>query len=94
MKPDNNAPWIPPKWEDHEAVAIDAVCKGEATPEQQRYAMDFIVNKLCGTYDMPYHSGSADDTAFACGRMFVGQQIVALPKKYQIIKNARRKQND
>jgi hypothetical protein len=43
---------------------------------QQRRALKWIVEKAAGAYDQPYRPGAPDETAFACGRMFVGQQIV------------------
>lgn len=70
-----------PKWELADASAIKAVGAGTATPEQQKRAIDVIVRDLARTFDMPYRddkTGGERDTAFACGRMFVGQEIVKL----------------
>lgn len=68
------------KWEDADVSAIQAVVAGNANPEQQKMAINFIVNKVCLTYDMPYRPDSSRDTDFLLGRMFVGQQIVKLMK--------------
>lgn len=79
IKPQNQ-PWIPPAWEPADASALQAMLRGEATPDQQRRALDWIITKACATYDMPYRPDSARDTDFSLGRMFVGQQIVKLTK--------------
>lgn len=57
------------------AVALQALQRGEATPEQQKRALDAIINNFCLTYDLPYRRDH-HETDFMCGRMFVGQQIV------------------
>lgn len=72
--------WHPPKWDIPDAAAIQALARGEATPDQQRRALEWIVNQACGTYEMQYRPGSARDTDFSLGRQFVGQQIVTMTK--------------
>lgn len=70
-----------PEWELADASAIKACFAGTATAEQQIRVMDVIVRDLCRVYDMPYRpdkEGGDRDTAFACGRMFVGQEILKL----------------
>ncbi|MGH8266650.1 MAG: hypothetical protein ACRETS_04970, partial [Steroidobacteraceae bacterium] len=42
----------------------------------QRRAMRFIVEQLCGTYDLSYRSEKPLDTAFAEGKRMVGLSIV------------------
>jgi hypothetical protein len=68
-------PWKPPEWEPEDAHAIQAVMYGRASEEQQKRAMAFIVNQICGTYDLSYRSASDRDTAFAEGKRFVGLQL-------------------
>lgn len=92
MKKSDASPWKPPKWELADAHAIQAVIHGEATKEQQIRAMKYIVDTLCGTYEFHYF-GNEGDTAFALGKAFVGQQIVALPAKLKIVNQTRRKEN-
>jgi len=77
---DRHAPYIPPKWETHEAVAIQALYEGRAEPEQQKQALDMLINKLCATYDLSFRPDSDRDTAFAEGRRFVGLELVKLLK--------------
>jgi hypothetical protein len=82
-KVDAPSPLIPYRWKIHEAKAIQQVCKGKASPEEQVLAMKVIVEGICGTYDEPYRPGVDDqgrDTAFACGKANVGRQIVKLSK--------------
>lgn len=79
----DNSPWLPPHYELADAGAIQALHRGEATPEQQQRALKWIIEHACKTYDMPYRPGGDDgrrDTDFALGRQFVGQQIVKLLK--------------
>lgn len=70
--------FIPPSYTPREAYAVRATAKGEATDEQQRLAMDWIIKKACATYDWPWRPGDQFETSVACGRQFVGQQIVKM----------------
>lgn len=68
----------PPPFDKQDMEAIQALAAGTANEGQQKRALDWIVYYAAGTYDMPYRSERSYDTAFACGRMFVGQRIAAL----------------
>jgi hypothetical protein len=74
---EDHAPWKPPKWDEADAGALQALAKGEADEIAQKRALDFFINRLCGTYDMHYRPGTEGqrDTDFALGRAFPGQQI-------------------
>ena len=72
--------WYPPDWELADASAIQALERGEATPEQQKRALKWIVETASSTYDLSYRPESERDTAFAEGRRFVGLNIVKLLK--------------
>lgn len=76
MKHDNNQPlaYLPALWDVADAVAIQALAAGTATPEQQRRALDWIVLRASNTDDFEYRSDTRDH-AFASGRRFVGLQI-------------------
>lgn len=57
--------------------------RGGASEDQQKRALDWIINVGAGTYDMSYRPGGEEgnrDTVFAEGRRFVGSQIVKLSK--------------
>lgn len=68
----------PTPCDDAEHEALRALQAGNATADQQRRALVWIVDKLAGVNDLPFRPGAdgARDTDFACGKMFVGQQIV------------------
>jgi hypothetical protein len=71
-------PWHPAPYDDQDTMAIKALASGVATAGQQKIALDWIIYKLCGTYDQPYRPGEGGDrdTVFACAKQFVGQQII------------------
>lgn len=73
-------PWLPSSWEIPDAAAIQALQRGDASSEQQRHALTFIVNTLAATYDVSFRTGVDGDrvTAFAEGKRWVGLQIVKL----------------
>lgn len=73
-------PWKPAHWENADAGAIQALMRGEAEPHQQQRALTYIIEKLCGTYDMSYRPSGDRDTCFAEGKRFVGNRIVFLTK--------------
>jgi len=73
-------PWHPADWDVADAGAIQALTRGEASPEQQRRALDWIVNRAAMTYDEPFIPGKADVSDYLAGRMSVGRQIVKLTK--------------
>lgn len=68
------APYIPAKWEVPDAAAIQALARGEATPEQQKRALDWVILAACNTDDVEYRTDGRDH-AFASGRRFVGLQL-------------------
>lgn len=81
-KPGTNAgpvappvPWQSARHTKIEVCAVQAVANGNATPDQQRQAMAWIINEACRTYDLAYRT-DPHDHAFCTGRMFAGQQIV------------------
>lgn len=75
MRKLDDAPWKPFEWTPADVAAIQALQRGEATPDQQKRALDYIIHSA-GTYDLSYRPSSDRDTAFAEGKRFVGLQIV------------------
>jgi len=71
-------PWQPSDWDVADAAALQALQRGDATQDQQQRALRFVIESLCGTYDMAYRPASPRDTDFALGKAFVGQQMVKL----------------
>ena len=58
-----------------EAEALQRVYAGEATPAQQKAALDFILFGICRMRDLSYRPDSDRNTAFAEGKRFVGLEI-------------------
>lgn len=71
--------FLPPKYDLADVAALQAVMAGEATEDQQRRAMTWIIYEACGTYEFDYRTEPRDH-AFASGRRFVGLQIVKMLK--------------
>lgn len=79
-KPRDQA-WKPADYDLPDIAAVKAVAAGEATPDQQRRALDWIIKTAAATYDEPFRSdadGGERETNFALGRAFVGRQVVKL----------------
>lgn len=80
---EDHAPWKPTPYEPADASAMQALVRGDCPPHLQQRAINYIINGLCGTYDMQYRPGGTEagrDTDFALGKAWVGQQIVRLLK--------------
>ncbi len=78
-----NAPWLPLAPYKHEGAALQALDRGEATPEQQLCAMDYILYTISDRNGMSYRPGGVEgarDSDFAEGRRFVGNTIVNILK--------------
>lgn len=71
-------PWHPADWDKPDAIAMQALQRGEATPDQQIRALKWIVNAAAMTYDETFVAGQQDVSAFLAGRRSVGTQIVKL----------------
>jgi hypothetical protein len=71
-------PWHPAPYDEAVTGALKALQSGTANAAQQQRALKWIIEPLCGTYDLSYRPGEDGerDTAFAEGKRFVGQQIV------------------
>lgn len=75
-----NAPVPIPKFEDADAYAIQALERGQASPEQQKRALRWIIDCACLTYDFCDKPDSDRLAAIFDGRRFAGLQIVKLIK--------------
>lgn len=74
--------WLP-ELDNEERNAIKAVWAGEASPGQQRMAMNVIVDKVSMADRLAYQVGSFDMTAFLNGRSWVGKAIRRILKSEQ-----------
>lgn len=68
---------MPAAWENADVSALQALQRGDATPEQQQRALKWLIEQGAGTYEFAFYDTDRA-TAFALGRAFVGQQIVKL----------------
>lgn len=76
-------------WDYPDAAALQALALGEASPEQQRRALDWIIKSAAGTYQTSFIPGAPDASAFSEGRRFVGLQLVKLLSlNLAVIRNA------
>lgn len=69
-------PYHPFKYTVEDVAAVQAVALGNASEGQQKRAIKWIIDQS-GTHDLPYRPDERD-TAFACGMMHVGKQIIRL----------------
>ncbi len=64
-----------------DAAALQAMKRGEATPDQQVRAMEFILGPVCERNGMSFRPGGLEgdrETAFAEGKRFAANQIVKI----------------
>lgn len=72
--------WHPPSYDKADVRAIQAIAQGNASEQEQRRALDWIVNTAAATYDEPFRPGKPDAVAYMLGRRSVGLAIVKLLK--------------
>lgn len=79
-KPKLFEPWAPPVVDLRDVAAIKALQRGDASAEQQRHALKFIVEKLCATYELSFcpSEDGRRATDFAEGKRRVGLLLVGL----------------
>ena len=70
-------PHIPPPYTLADASAMQALEQGNASSEQQKRALKWLIETCSGTYEFNFYTTDRD-TSFALGRTFVGQQTVKL----------------
>lgn len=66
------------QWPGPIVAALKAMGRGEARPDQQITALNFIIEGLCGTYDLPWRpddKGGERESSLAAGKMLVGLQL-------------------
>ena len=61
-----------------DAYAIQALAKGEATPDQQKRAFKCIVQEIARTYEMTFNPESERVSNFNEGSRHVGRAIVGI----------------
>lgn len=80
--PKPSGPWLPVKYDKADVSALQALRRGEADPDQQIRALEYILETISDRNGMSWRPGpdGARETDFAEGRRFVGNQIVKLTK--------------
>ena len=71
--------WLPIPVDEFAAGCLQALERGDATDDQQREALKWIVNVACQTYEPSYCPGGEEgrrDTDHHEGRRWVGLQII------------------
>lgn len=78
--PDQLRPWFPVNWSENvpAVYALKALSEGKADEGQQKMALDYIVHVVAKRYEIPYFPDSPTDSAFASGKLYVGEQILKL----------------
>lgn len=71
-------PFAPAFYSESDVAAIKATARGEATPEQQRLAIRWIIEGAAKTYDEVFVPGQPDLSDYLAGRRNVGLQVVKL----------------
>lgn len=79
LAPLEDAPGGIPYHDIADVAAMQALARGEATPDQQKRALDWIIILAAQTYRSQYRQNDRDH-AFVAGRAFVGQTIVGVLK--------------
>ncbi len=95
--------WHPPDYDKQDIRAIQSIAAWAAaepdehgvvlaeppTSQDCKHALDWLINKACGTYDEPFRPNDTDAVFYMLGRRSVGLAIVKLMKlKPEIFKEA------
>lgn len=74
------SPLEPAKFEDIIVYGLHALADGDATQQQQKKVLEWIINSASRAFGPGFYQPSDRDTAFALGRAFVGEQILGILK--------------
>jgi hypothetical protein len=75
-KPPPGAAYAPPAYEPADIGAMKALAAGVANDFQQKRVLHWLIETVCGTYDLSFRPQSERETCFAEGRRFVGLTMV------------------
>ena len=67
-------------WDEPTVLAVQALARGAAEPDQQIRALQWIVEVAGATYQTSFVPESERQTSFMEGRRYVGAQLVKLTK--------------
>lgn len=74
------AAWLPDGFEIRGAYDVQAMANGNASPEQQKAALRFIVENLSGAYGLTFDAKSERQDCYNQGRRHVGLSIIQITK--------------
>ena len=82
MATKHQRPWTPVEAGGFEAGCIQALSRGDASPDQQMRGLKWIIEVVCGTYDASYRPGDDGrrDTDFAEGKRYCGNTLVKMTR--------------
>jgi hypothetical protein len=66
-----------PDYTEAEVQAVRALVRGAASAHQQKLAIDFIVDAVCCTHDVPYRP-TERATCLQLGKVLVGRHLIWL----------------
>jgi hypothetical protein len=70
----------PPEYDLVTVSAFQALARGDADARMQRIALDWLIEKAAGTYDLSFSPDGDRATSFHEGRRFVGLQVIKMTK--------------
>lgn len=73
-------PWATARYELADVAAVQALNRGEATPDQQRRALEWVVERAAQVGDDAFVPGHPETTQYLIGRQSVGKQVIKLLK--------------
>jgi len=66
-----------PQYSESDVQALRAMARGQATPDQQRAGLNYIIYTVCQTYDILWRSDPSQKD-LAMGQALAGQHLVWL----------------
>ena len=76
VKPKRREIWHPVQFNQRAAYAAQALVRGEATEDQQKFFVDWLIRDACQTYEEPFDPESERVTDYVLGRRSVGLGVV------------------
>lgn len=73
-------PWATAPWEIADVAAVQALNRGEATPDQQVRALKWVIEGAAQVGEDPFVPGHTEVMQYIVGRQSVGKQIIKLLK--------------
>jgi hypothetical protein len=75
MKIPKQEPWSPVELTSDKAAVFQAIAAGNASEEQQKRFMSWLMTQVCCVNDLEFRPDSFSSTSFASGKRYVGTQL-------------------